>query len=386
MNIIDSNSLYYYWYPWDALNDEWEIMPFYNDVPFHTVERKVASRLGTMWVEYINFHSNTDSITTQIYELFQFDLRKQHSFSEWVELYDSLHHKDQMIKNEILYALDWKKIYQAQPYSQEDLKERYDPSCLHSLQLNDKLFMQQWIPGSMLQNRSLVPYKDYPFVAKLSRSSAWDATDIIRNDDDLQIFLWKFGHLHNKVPIFYEKFVSGKEYGIEFFRSTEGQFDVIALIESVIDTNYAYAGWLLHPHSAGKLTDEMKILVNEIKSYLEKINRNGRWWLDVIEDESWKIFVIDPNIRTTQIMPAAWDMYKNDIEKNMMYSWFTVNTTNPWWIKNIQWAIEKWVITWYSGTIHEDMFYGDWSIMFDQDETLEENKQELSRLWFLFPS
>jgi Tfp pilus assembly protein PilP len=169
-----------------------------------------------MGIPTINFGSNNNDFTKKISGLFNIINPNQLYLDPDIEDKNLLE-KDIKTKNNLYKLAKEKniKIYQAQPYSDNKIQEIYTDSCKKSIELNDKRNLSKWIPQENLLEQRTDPFDEYPYVAKLSRSSAGDATVIISNKIDQNKFIQNFGKYFNKIAPLYEEYCDGPEYALE---------------------------------------------------------------------------------------------------------------------------------------------------------------------------
>ena len=371
-NILPENTYYFYWYPGAAERDKNETVPFYNRAPFTTVERKVATRPNSMGIPTINFWSNNNNFTKEISELFNISNPNQLYLD--IDIEDkNLLEKDRKTK-ENLYRLAQQKdikIYQAQPYSDNKLNDTYSEACKKSLRLNDKQKLSKRIPQENILQQQNIPFDTYPYVAKLSRSSAGDATRIIKNAKDQKRFTQELGQYFDKIPPLYEEYCNGREYGCEIVIDYKGNSKILACVESAVDENNSYTWWILYANK--EIPNDIKKLINNIINTLIKKWRYGRWWLDIKYGNDGKRKVIDPNMRITQIMPAAREYGTTQQTKNMIYKSAVINNPDKQTLRWIAQDIGSDIIKIFWCTEYQDKIYCDLGIYFDQKESKNEN-------------
>jgi len=378
--ILPDNTYYFYWYPWAAEIDENEIIPFYNRAPFTTVERKVVTRPNSMGIPTINFGSNNNYFAKKISELFNIINPNQLYLDDNVEDKNLLE-KDRKIK-ENLYRLSKEKnikIYQAQPYSDTKIQDIYTDSCKKSLELNDKRNLSKWIPQENLLEQRTTPFDEYPYVAKLSRSSAGDATAIIRNKNDQNKFIQDFGKYFDSIPPIYEEYCDGVEYGLEIAIDYKWNPKMLVLVKSAVDENNSYIWWLLYADQ--KISNDIKNLTKNIMDVLIKKWRYGRWWLDIKYGKDGKRKVIDPNMRITQIMPAAREYGIKAQKNNMIYGSAVIENTYNSTLISISKDIKSDLIKVFWYTEYKGKIYCDLGIYFDEEETKNENIEYIRKKW-----
>lgn len=376
--MLPDNTYYFYGYPWAAEKDSTERYPFYNRAPFWTVERKVVQRPLSMSLPILNFASNNTKFAQYVYDLMSI-VPKQIYFPKEVEQTNSLLEKDRRIKAYIykLFVEEGVRIQQAQPYTDPMLWDVYAEACRDSYLLNDKSRMQDWIPEQFLLQRGYCPFEQFPFVAKLARSSAGDATRIIYSPSDLKAFIQEFGWYN--IPIVYEEFCDWEEQGMEFYRWWNGTLELLCGVSSQIDANNSYVWWVI---AKDVLIDKSTFeLIKALEQWLQGKKWFGWWWVDVRRwiDGNWK--VIDPNMRITQVMPAAVDI--NHIWcQSLMYC--TAKIQQTWSLLKIKTMIKDDGIRLYAFCEYEWVVYLDIGIEHNDVSIVEEKRAMLrTKYWMI---
>lgn len=301
---------------------------------------------------------------------------------------------NQAVTNELRRVTRPGTLNMAQPFNSPEVRDRFAIPPEVTIGLNNKtnlkdLFPEANIPrvfqyyenGESFNDSGQVP--PYPCVVKVGLSSSGDGVVICNSPSDLARAKSRFRTINS--PIFIEEFFDSKEnLCVQFGLSPDGKMELLG-VNQQLTVSGEFLGGIVSPAKSAP-QEVQKYFLGELKDRLLAKGWYGVGAIDVLDDyQRW--LAIDPNLRPNASMWAAM-LIKNDYMVGKSIAPFVSRMNGSaedklQTISNIaRFGDPRQRIVVAGLTMDDETLCVNAGMIFDQDETLKSNAQELVALGF----
>jgi len=292
-----------------------------------------------------------------------------------------------------------KQFVMAQPYTDDDLSDRYRIPTACTVWLNDKKNLPSYVPHLYLPER----YAEYangvafaasgnplplPCVIKVSSSSSGDGVRICRTAAEIQEAKTEYASIVGTIIV--EQCISvvrnfGIQFGIPY--ASEKEIEIIGVSEQLTTPAGEFIGGVIDPL---RLFPEIDGINRLLLQYVLPTVRSMGWYgiggFDVLIDKRGRFFIGDPNFRMTG-MTAFLCQARNGVIRKSVASFTAVfKGTEEEFRRNIVPIAREGdphqLVHLISLTHHDDSFRMSAAMYFEQEDptSIQRNARRLMRL------
>ncbi len=384
---------YYYGYPvgWDS--------SFLNECPA-AVEELVAMRPAVCAGKNVNVVTYANTVTEDVQKLLRNELGVPYIAREQMIVMPSSlttavagKERNSRVKDALKNQVGKGRLAMAQPYLDEEVRDRYliDPRITAGL--NDKKNAAEIFPADHMipeyarcnngQEFAALSAESmqYPCVVKISSSSAGDGVRLCKNPVEFTAAQQQFGNSEGMIII---------QKMIDIDRETEVKFvvhedrnqsaELLGYSDEITGTNGEYLGGIIKNE---QIPDAMmqRVFASMQRDVLPRAREKG-WYgvggVGVLMDKEGEFYYCDPNFRMTAMMPQVLEMNAGHFDKRSVFGFGakfqgTVDSFRDTVGSHAKMGDANQLLNIVSMAQHGDSLDFHGGILFDQPETLRDN-------------